>query len=381
MFTPFSPTPQPATCILRLGPDPDLFIISNTVRPQYPGELQSDRVYVGGEDVEGAEGVARAAEGGEEKKEGDEEEEEGGYPGIPFARYSLHYALSLVMLHGVNLKCLRLHFHTENLKKLPWSTCLPHLTHLDLRMRVTDNLLSTIFLPALPAPHPSPSAPTLHSLTLSWAELSNASLHLVAQNCPNLAHISISLTDMNKRSRHHVANEPGAGAYVTDEGVIPLLEGCRKLETLDVFRLVGVSSRVMEAVANRGVEVGMGGGRKSGIKHLSVTLCGSRGVTLETIGWGLGKCRGLESLRLFSGSGGDYTRDKVVDEDDIMSLPVSCPSLKRVELVETDFAKMEAGGFTTYYGFRGMPWMVDDFAARWKKRFPKVELRIKNDIK
>ncbi|KAI8921661.1 hypothetical protein BC831DRAFT_476283 [Entophlyctis helioformis] len=190
-----------------------------------------------------------------------------------FARYSLQHALFILMSSCTNLRSLRLQFFCDNFALLPWGRALSRLVSLDLRMRVTDDFVRQCFAaPLPPSPLPStlpllqdasPKEPStqhasqvsplvstvgtaghcrrLARLSLSWAEMSNEGLRTIARACPRLASITAFLTDMSQRSRYQRLVEPGTGQQITDEGIRDLLQECRHLESLHIWKLSNVT--------------------------------------------------------------------------------------------------------------------------------------------
>ena len=268
-----------------------------------------------------------------------------------FPRFSLHYVLDIIMTQSKSLKNLVLQFHSELTNQLPWKECLDRIMTLDLRMRVNESLCSSIFT--------SPSA-SLTSLNLSWAEIPDSSLILIAIYCPALLNISIHITDLDSRSRYHLRYEPGTSNLITDDGFSAVINGCLKLQTMLIYPLIQVS-RISDIA------------KLKHLQEMAITLNAEKGVTFSSIFKLLLTMPNISKAHLISGNKNNLA-SRVINEEELFATLQTC-HLKVLRLVDMDFSK-NLEGFPSYYGGLSHPWMIADLKQRLSFSFPLLNILI-----
>ncbi|KAJ3029554.1 hypothetical protein HDV00_009538 [Rhizophlyctis rosea] len=297
-----------------------------------------------------------------------------------FPRYSLHHCLALMMERCPNVHTLRLHFHTENMAKLPWAACVGKLQHLELKMRVVDSTLKSIFegmrknedkatsLPPAPLNDTS-SAPHMKSLIITWSELTAESMALIAKHCPSLAKISIKLVTPPRP--YYNPNIVSASQHPVNDATLICLASLPHLTSFNIWPLPDITTALLKTFATRTPH-------QTPLTSLTITLSSTTNITLPTILTHLPTFPALQNLtitaRTESTTAPIPLLDKTISESAVLKIPKCCPNLKRVCLKHLDFARVGEEGFTTYYGVLGTPWLVDAFRGVFSKMWPDVNL-------
>ncbi|KAJ3028252.1 hypothetical protein HK097_006010, partial [Rhizophlyctis rosea] len=233
----------------------------------------------------------------------------------PFPRYSLHHCLSIMMERCPNLHTLTLHFHTENLTKLPWRNTISRIRTLDLRMRIDDSHLISIFHSTTSTT--APAAPHLKNLTLTWAELTPQSFALLQKSCPNLSSITIKLV----QPRRYPSTPQPPPAKNTDLIPLALLP---HITTFNIHPLPNITPSLYQSLSTHPLE------------SLTITL--STDIPATTLPSLLPAFSSLKTLTITTPPTPwqhpipSSLHSKTIPEAVIMELPAVCPTLTKIVL-------------------------------------------------
>lgn len=268
-----------------------------------------------------------------------------------FPRFSLHYALDMIMSNSKSLKSLTLQFYSELTNQLPWRECLDRITTLDLRMRVNSYLCHCIF---------TCTSSTMIYLNLERAEIPDSSLILIAKSCPALQHISIHITELETRSRYHLLYEEGTSDLITDDGFTAVINNCPKLRILNIYPLIKVS-KISDILKLQYLE------------EVSITLNAEDGITFSAINNVLLMMPDVTKAHIISGNQNNLA-SRVINEDELVSA-IQTGHLTALRLLNMDFSK-NIHGFPSYYGGISHPWMVADLKQRLSNTSPLINVLI-----
>jgi hypothetical protein len=218
-------------------------------------------------------------------------------------------------------------------------------------MRVNDSLCSSIF---------RSFSTSLTRLNLSWAEISDSSLILIASYCPALLSINIQITDLDSRSRYHLRYEPGTSDLITDDGFTAIINGCPKLQTLLIYPLIQVSN--ISEIA-----------KLKNLQEIAITLNADHGLTFSSAYKLLLTMPNISKVQFVSGNKNNLASRVINEEELFMALHTG--SLKGLRLLNMDFSK-NVQGFPSYYGGLSHPWMIADLKQRLASSFPLLSVLI-----
>ncbi|KAL3894081.1 MAG: hypothetical protein SGCHY_005482 [Lobulomycetales sp.] len=293
-----------------------------------------------------------------------------------FPLFSTHQFLSLALRFG-NLQRVSLHFMSHLIKILPWKHGLNKLQVLEIQTKVTDDFLCHIF--------DRVTAFNLASVKLTWAsDISDQSLQAIARACPNLSSLVINVS---AKSRSRVRATLNRGFFwrthedpsrrITDLGLEAFCTSpCRAtLEKFHVYHINTVSSGVFWKLLHL-----------ERIKELTLTQCSGQGVTIDNMIQELTLKREsghpyskLELLRLRAGAGEDAAfEDRVIHHSSVFEIPPLLPNLRRLELIDLDYCKINDQGISSYQICAGLPGWVHELCEQFEAKFPGLKLLIED---
>ncbi|KAJ3153489.1 hypothetical protein HDU89_000516 [Geranomyces variabilis] len=278
--------------------------------------------------------------------------------------YSLPTALGQAMACADNMRVLRLHLHSDIPVSLPWQTRLRTLVELEIRMRVTDEIVDALLRKdrsgcGTQYGGDGPAAPCLQILTLHCSALSDAAIiRLLTHNTPSLRSLTILQT---QPSRSIIPR-------LSPATILPvILSTHQKLTALHIMPLANTQPAHLARLP------------AETLRALSLTL--SPDLTLRAIATRiLPALPKLSKLAIAAPpqcpnapAGGEAT---LVEEEELMRLPDSAPALSALGLKGCELVRLGEYGMREVYGVKGMPWMVDEFVGAWRRRWPAVKLMV-----